>query len=288
MFTRFKIENEASDGFSDLMSAAGDPTGDVVGDESGATSGPIPDREQEYEYSARKGKIKEPISMILKRASQGYDYAHLMNEFNEKNKTFDSRFKHYEEIDRFAQENKEWWESVNKSYQERVGQGQQPLQQPEQAQTTLPPELQSVLNPLTQELTTLKESLGEILKERNEARQQKEDSALLEQITGIRQQYKDVDFDTLDENGKSLEFKVLQHAQESGIKNFKTAFLDFYHENLTKLHEETGREAAVKNLQSKTRLGLLRDSAPRQQPQRSIREMSYNDLIEEALRESNN
>lgn len=289
-FLKFMTENESSDGFSDLMGAAGDPTGDVVGEE--VSSGPsqgggIPESEPEYEYTARKGIVKEKLSMILKRASQGYDYAQVMSEANLKQKEYESKYKHYEAVDKYAQENKDWWENINKSYQERLGQtqAQPPQQTQEQAQTGIPPELQTMINPLAQELSSLKESIGEILKERQEQVTQREDAALAEQITGVRQKYGNVDFDTPDENGQSLEVKVLNHAQENGIKNFRTAFLDYYHDDLTKLHEEKGQEAAMKNLQSKSRLGLLKQSTPKSTPQRSIRETSYNDLVDQALNE---
>ena len=48
---------------------------DVTESESPSSQIPMNSNVQEYEYTASGRTIKEPIEMILKRASQGYDYA---------------------------------------------------------------------------------------------------------------------------------------------------------------------------------------------------------------------
>lgn len=57
----------------------------------------------------------------------------------------------------------------------------------------------------------------------------KADRELEKEIKDVERAYKHLDFRTPDENGKSIEYKVLEHAQAWGIPSFKVAFKDWYH-----------------------------------------------------------
>jgi hypothetical protein len=74
--------------------------------------------------------------------------------------------------------------------------------------------------------------MQQTLAEREQAAQKSADEKLAQEVQSIREKYKDIDMDSPDENGKSLEAKVLEHAEANGIPSFKAAFNDFYQDQL--------------------------------------------------------
>ena len=46
--------------------------------------------------------VPKDIDQVKKWAQMGYNYAQHMNDFNTKNKEFETKFNHYSEIDKFA------------------------------------------------------------------------------------------------------------------------------------------------------------------------------------------
>lgn len=240
-------------------------------------------KEAEYEYAARGKTIKEPISKILERASRGYDYAELVSGHKQKEDAFNAKFGTYVEIDRAAQENPEWWNHVMNSYQSR-GQQQAPELQNQNSNeqtTALPPEFQKALG----ELQELKSWKQEFDTKQQQEQAQKEDQKLDEEITSVFGTYKNIDFKKPDNDGKSLEYKVLEHMRDNGIKSFKTAFRDFYHDHLIKHAEEGAKEKLAKDFQGRTKLGLLGTAPKELTGAKNHKSKSYDDLANEALRE---
>lgn len=237
---------------------------------------------QEYEYEWRGQRVKEPLDMILKRASMGRDYAQNTealkrerSEWEQQRAEFENRFKPYREIDDFIKsgdEGKQWWDHVNKQWSEREK----------------PQGIDPNLKPLFDELNGLKSFVSELQQEKLQQKIAKEDESFTQEIQSIQKQFADLDWQTPDQDGKSLEFKVLEHGTKNGIKSFKTAFLDFYHPELEKRWESRGREAVAKDTQKRTRLGLLGEtSAPKKgiSSAENVKNRSYDDLAKEALEE---
>lgn len=243
-------------------------------------SAPEQQAEPEYEYTARGKTIKEPISAILKRASQGYDYSQVMQDFNQKQSEFNEKYKLYNEIDQYANQNPDWWTHIQSQYQNRNGQPQQAASPTGE----LPPELQPILG----EINELKQFKQELMAEKNRQFREQEDNRLKEEIEGVKKSYSNLDFSTPGEDGKTLEIKVMEYGVANGIKSFKTAFRDFYHDELLRRAKEEGMESTKKELQKKTRLGLLGETST---PTKGIKDAgdvknrSYNDLTREALEE---
>jgi len=245
---------------------------------------PKPQTVQEYEFTANGKPIKAPIDKILQWASQGYDYPQKMaqlkqqaQEFEQKQQLYQQWEKKYKPIDEYIQENPDWWNHVEESWNNRT-------------QTALDPN-----NPLSKEFANLKNELGELRKfkeeisnERLNQKRQSEDEKLSTEIKSIRDQFQNLDFDQVDASGKTLEFRILEHAQANGISSFKAAFRDFYHDHLMKLAEERGKEAVQKDIQKKTKLGLLGTSpTPRKglNDADNVKAKSYEALMQEALDE---
>lgn len=259
--------NEPSEGIP--MSAKPDPE----------PAAPTPAPVQEFEYDWRGQKVKEPIDVILKRAGMGRDYNHLVEEHKSKVSEWekqrqenDTKYSRYREVDEFVAKNPDWWQHVEQSWQSREK----------------PAEIDPNLKPFLDELNQVKSKLSEFEQKEQQLIVSQEDEAFAKEEQGIREKYSDLPWDTPGPDGKSLYYKVLKHGTENGIKSFKTAFTDFYHDELEKRAESRGKEAVVKDTQKKTKLGLLGETqAPKKgiTSAQNIKNRSYDDLTREALEE---
>ena len=124
-------------------------------------------------------------------------------------------------------------------------------------------------------------------------KQQSEDQTLAKDIESIRKSFSNIDFDTPDENGKSLETKILEHAMGMGLDgskpgHFRAAFRDYYHDQLVSLEREKGKELVSKEVQKRTKLGILGESPKPTKGLKvaeNVRDKSYEDLVREAREE---
>jgi len=205
-------------------------------------------KEQEFEYNYKGRMIREPLSMILKRASQGYDYSQQMASINQRSESLNQLESTYKPIDEWVRANPDKWERL-----------QAVVKAEQQGYGDLPPD-----HPVLNKLNKFESVIEEITKERQAAKYKQEDEALDAEIKSIQEKYKDLDWTSVDANGRTREQNVLAHANENGFRTFKTAFLDLYHEDLLKSAETRAREqfAAQKEKQSKTGLLNAKASAP--------------------------
>jgi hypothetical protein len=245
--------------------------------------------EAEYEYQAVGKTVKEPISQILKRASQGYDYAQKMNDYNSRMNELNTNYKLYQEIDSYAKTNPGWWDHISKSYTSRQNdtshQNDTSLLYSANNNSYVSP---TAHDPYASKFEKIESFINDYTSEKRAQEREKADNALKEEIEGIKKQYGNLDFNHTDESGKSLEKRVLEHAVNNGIKSFKTAFRDFYHEELVKRAELDGKSRAAQEMQKNAKIGLLgRTDAPTKElnTPSNIRNTSYSDLTSLALKE---
>ncbi len=218
--------------------------------------------------------VRANEDQLLKWASQGYDYSQKMAEFNNSRQDLETRFGRYKEVDEYVQKDPAWWSHVEKSYAERET-------------AHLPPDVKKAIEPLVNELKELKSFQNQWHQEKLEAAAKEDDAKLVGEISTLQKKF-NVDFAERDQAGQTLEYRVFQHALNSGIPTFKAAFLDMYGDNLTKLGEARGREAAMRELQSRRSTGLLGDAPSRAplsngQPSRPAR--NYEEAHRQALAE---
>jgi hypothetical protein len=239
---------------------------------------------QEFEFNWNGRQIKAPLDKITKFASQGYDYSQKMAEFKRQQQEFETQrqaLNPFQEVDAYARANPDWWNHVRSSYESRAQQ-QAAQSQPAEGDLT------QFIDPLKSDLNEIKEWKNSVEQERIAYQRNQEDQQLEGEIKSIRESYKDLDFDRVDEEGLTLETKVLKHAVDNGIKNFKTAFRDYMADELVKRAEARGRELAVKERQEHAKRGLLgKTQAPTNglKPAQNYRQKSYQDLTNEALDE---
>jgi len=262
---------------------------------AGAERSPAPQAPLEFEFTAGGKPIKVPATdpRVKQWLAQGHDYAQRMAEFKQSQAKWEAergelekKYAPYRDVDTFIQQNPEWWSHVQQAWQARQA----------QAEARAPQAAADPNNPLTQELETLKQQLAELSQfkqsfetEKQAQARQAEDAKLKEEIQSIRTQFKDLDWDTPDESGYSLELRVLKHAADNGIQNFRAAFRDYNHEHIVKLAEERAKEAVAKENQRRTKLGLLgasptpkKSAAPEVE---NIKQKSWDQLEREALEE---
>lgn len=236
--------------------------GEIYGSEEIPTHTPAPaptpptPQVKEWELDIRGQKIKADEPSLLKWAQQGYDYSQNQSAFKTekdswlKEKTdWEAKINPYREIDEFAKQNPDWWNTIQEGFQKRN-------------QPQIPDELKSYLEPIVKDYSEVKTFINDVQREKEEARIKNEDANLDKEIKDLRSHYSDLDFDVKDQNGQSLEQRILDHGTKNGFRTFSSAFKDYYHEELIKRAESRGREAVSADMKKRQKLGLLDTPAP--------------------------
>lgn len=262
-----------------LLESIEAPSENEVGEiQTEKTAAPV----DEYVLTVGGKEIKGTRDQVLKWAQMGYDAPNRIGELNkalESYKSKEQQFKEWEAkygvVDKHVRENPEWWQHVQSQWEQRQNQNRNPD------------------DPVMSKLSMLESRLGELSSykdnveaERQQRIAQQEDAAYMQELESVKKQYPKVDLSTPDESGKSLEYKVIEYANQNGIKKFTTAFRDFYHDELLKLKEEEAKEKVMNDKQSRTKLGILGiSSTPTKRTTDSVKGKSYGDLEREALEE---
>lgn len=256
-----------------------DQTGDQSKSDAAATKQAI----QEYEIKYGGKSIKAPIDKIIRWAEQGYEAPTKIGELNKKLESYAAKEKAFQEmeqkygpVDKYVRDNPQWFEFMQSQYQRQMEQAQQ---------NQAAPQINQVIEPLQKQIQELMSYKDTIEKERYEARMRQEDVAYQSELESLRKSYPKVDFNSVDQSGKSLEYRVLEHATQNGINKFTTAFRDFYHDELVKAAEVEAKEKVMKDKQSRTKLGILGvSSTPTPKvSDGSVKGKSYDDLYHETL-----
>jgi hypothetical protein len=236
----------------------------------------------QFEFDWNGQKVKpDSFDKAKTWMQQGYNYSQRAADLNKRQGEFDQRTKHYakfDEVDAFARENPQWWEHVEKAWDSRSQQGQPQLD----------PSLEPIIKPLQEKLSQFETFFGQLQEERQQEVIKKEDQELDAEIDSIRKQYPNIDLNAVDQSGRTLEMRVLDHAQQIGTNQFRAAFRDYLHDDLLKTAKASSLEANVKGKQAQTRQGILgTSSTPKKviQTAQNVRGKSYDSLAEEALKE---
>lgn len=248
--------------------------------------------QQEFILNVRGEQIKVPYNdpRVQQWLQQGRDYSQRMEQFNKERQEWEQKAKiaeqyqkTYGEIDEWARNNPDQWQLLQQTYQERLNQG---LGQ-QQTQQTNDPYAQKMTH-LEKEVGQMSQAMRELLKERQEALAKQEDLKLDQEIQSFREKYPKLDWQSPDEGGRSLEYQVLHHMKQHGLKNFGTAFKDLMHDQLVKLEVEKYKEAQAKEQQKRTRLGLLGEGPTPKKGISEVRDLkskSWEDIHRETLEE---
>lgn len=221
---------------------------------------------QEFEYSANGKTIKEPLETILKRASQGYNYAQHMQDLKSQQSEFEQREqraleleKKYGEIDKFAADNPEWNDHLHKTWESRFDITGQQQTEPSQQQQGVPSQLLNEFNELKSFVENIKA--------------ERADAAYQGAVDQVKNQYPDIDFNHTDPNtGKTLEQQVLDFAEQNSIGRFEPAFKAYYHDKLVERARNEAKDQMAGDIKQRAKAGLLGTS---QAPAKGNSEMEY-------------
>jgi small-conductance mechanosensitive channel len=244
-----------------------------------ATPQPSPEP-QKYTMTVNGREITATLDQLQKWAQQGYDYPQKMQALKTQQAEFEQKYKPYQEIDEYARQNPDWWTQVQKNWEQRAQtQGPQPT---------------DPNNPLMQELNSLRQEFMGIKQiadqyQNNEKQKQRafEDQQLTTEIQSMRELYKHLDWNSVDDRGYPLETQVMAYANERGIKKFDDAFKAYNLDRLMSIATERGKEQVGRDIQKRTKLGLLATSpTPSQKSKYEYdKSKSYEQLEREALEE---
>ena len=241
---------------NDIPDVSTQPMEGQTGDNVNSSIPETPTEPQLYEYQAAGKTVSEDLDTILKRASQGYHYAQLVNEHKSKVEAFQSeRDQHlsnlgtWKQYDDYAKQNPEWADFVKSQWEQRTSYGQ-PLNDQRHQQSG-----SSMIHP------EVKAFMDEYRSNQEIARQQSEDAALNEQISSVQKEFPEFDLNYSDPStGISLEMQVIEHAKANGINSFKAAFKDMLMDQIISKRVTSAKEAAVKELSERTKQGFISKS----------------------------
>lgn len=210
---------------------------------------------QRYKYSAIGKEIEEPIDVILKRASMGYDYAQKMHNFKTEQEQWRQQVDEakrlqetYGPIDTFARQNPGYNEFLQEQWNNRSTWNN--------GVTDNQPS--SEVMALKGEITSLRQQLGEVTNFVQGERQAKEDAVLGAQVKEISEKYPQFDLRaTRPDDGRSREMDVLEHMQRTGINDFRTAFRDLYHDDIIRSEVERVLKGKVESTANDRRQGII-------------------------------
>lgn len=259
----------------------------------------------ELEYEVKGKKIREPLDMIRKRASAGYHYAQQMEAFNKERQEWEAArkaeqekweaerkaYEPFKEMEDYARQNPQWVEYWKRAYEARntpIPQGQ-PVEGSEQGAAN-PFDLAAhpYVKSLEEKISKLDQFFQDQKAREEQARVQQEDTAYRTAVDEVKKEWPTIDFDQADEHGRSLEYRILQHARANGINNFRSAFRDYYFDQLATKKAEQAKEALVQSKVADKRQGIVaRGSAGMPQSARiDYKKTSWDDLSSLAKREA--
>ena len=238
-------------------------------------------------YKAGGKEVEEDLQTILKRASQGYHYAQQMAELKKQQEEFNPKIEQaqtleekYGRFETYAKENPDWYNHWEKAWNER---GQQSLATEGEADPSS--DIEARINAILEDkLKTVNEFAQSVEDQKKQAEVQAQDRVLEKEIGDIREQYKDIDFDSTDpEDGKSLEYKVLEFQISNGLPSFEKAFKAFYHDNLVQRQVMKEKEAWVKEQQANAKKGIVEGQLT-QQKTPDFSNSSYDQITDYAIK----
>ena len=262
---------------------------------SGQINQPSFDPNLQVTYPANGREISEPLSMVMKRASMGYNYAQLMQQHKQREEQLTAReqqiaesAKKWQQYDEYATQNPQWADHVRAQWEQRFSFGQQGQNQAsfdsqQQASTAnLPPEM-------AREIAELRSFAQQYRAEQQARMQAEQDAELAGVISTVQNEFPDIDLRATDPmTGENLEQQVLRHAQTYGINSFRAAFRDMMFDKLLARGQTQAKETVAKQMQQQVKQGFLgKSDSPfgAQQQSVNVKNHSYHSLMDVAAKE---
>lgn len=256
------------------------------GNADSASESPEPQVEQSGSKFVLKHKGKE-IELDPEKATayaqKGYDYETKMRDFKVRKKLYEQEIEKQKnmygelaEINEFAKQNPAFEQLIQREWA-KIQSGQQIEVAPEDKVTLL----ESRLNQVMDKLSSQEEQLT--------AKQEAELEAAQETaIESYKDQYKDFDWETKDENGATLEDRIMQNMIDKGVKDFQIMADHVLKNELLARQQMEAKRKIGKQLQHSNKHGLGQVTSQSQQKTSKAKDIgnkSYDDLVAEGLAE---
>jgi hypothetical protein len=217
-------------------------------------------------------------------AQKGYDYEKKMRDFKVQKKLYEqeleqekSKYGELAEINEFAKQNPAFEQLIQREWA-KIQSGQQLEVAPEDKVTLLESRLNQVLDKL--------ESQEKQLTMRQQAEMEAAQETAIESYKG---KYSDFDWDSKDENGATLEDRIMQQMIDKGVKDFEIMADHVLKTELLAKQQMEAKRQIGKQIQHSNKHGLGRVTSKSQQQKtetaKNIRSKSYDDLVAEGLAE---
>lgn len=230
------------------------------------------------------GEDKVPWDTAQKWLGFGKHYSQRAAELNQQMKEAQALKEQYQGYDQYKPvaefvnndpQGAAWWDHVQKQWESR-----HTFNQPE--------ELKETLNPLHSKIQSLESELSDLRQFKDSFTQKEQDQQLDAEISQVKEKFGNVDFSSVDDSGLTLEQRVINYGVKQNLPSFRSAFLDYYHDDLMKINQAGQAENQAKAKQAKAKEGILGQSpTPKTQLSKpeNLRSKSYEDLHEEVLAE---
>jgi hypothetical protein len=216
-------------------------------------------------------------------AQKGYDYETKMREFKVQKKLYEqeiekqkSMYGELAEINEFAKQNPAFEQLIQREWA-KIQSGQDIPVAPEDKVTLL----ESRVNQLVEKL--------ESQEQQNSLRKQAEMEAAQEtQIESYKSKYSDFDWDSKDENGATLEDRIMQNMIDKGVKDFEIMADHVLKTELLARQQMEAKKKIGKQIQHANKHGLgqiTKTSQQKTSKAKDIGNKSYDDLVAEGLAE---
>lgn len=271
------------------------PVNEEMPESAPAEAPPAPDPQDFMTLTVDGKEVKGTKEQIQQWASQGHNYGRHMNEFKQKQTEFESRqgqfnekYGLYEKIDQYAQNNPDWWTSVQSSFNQQGQQASDLTQSQPGEGGQLDPVVNEALTGLRNEISELRKYKEQLDQEKTQAQQAQEDKELESQVHSVRELYPDLDWSSLDNKGQNLELRTLEHAKNLGTQDFRAAFKDMMFDELMGRATNKAKDEAVKTIQRNNTLGLLGETP---EPLKKVlgdeydKTKGYDDILADAITE---
>jgi hypothetical protein len=233
---------------------------------------------------------------VIQYAQQGYDYNVKNRELKQQRQTFDEerenweaeksewsgKYEEYQKWDQFLKDNPHVFQEVQQRVQQ-VQSGHDP-----NAMFTMPGQMSPQVQQLQEQVKSLQERLAKEDQERAQKIESQKEAKLDETITSYKDKYSSFDWEKQDEFGHNLEEQILNHALNTGIKDFKAAANDYLFDEHLKIAQLNAQEKAGKKIQSQHKKGLgeIRSEPMRKMTEKSSgKKGSYDDIMREVAEE---
>lgn len=250
-----------------------------------------------YEIERKGKKIEIPLDQAKDFVQKGYDYSELMRELKAEKEAIENSKKQFSELgdmtqlkylsdlDKRVRENPRLAEKIRETYEQFSQIGDAAL-----SETPASPREEVLMKELS-ELKTWKDQQE---RERQDLYRQKEDETLNKQVSDTVSQFEKLGFNFAlrGNDGLTLEQQVLNHMVDAKLPNFRAAFLDLKFEDLlTKSKEEAIKQTAEKLQGDREKIAmankLLSRSSANLTPRKNIKNATYDELFDMALKEIN-